>query len=115
MFWMTRSWTRDDFLNTLAARADFGFGWRGVDAAARGFFGRPAGELTLPAGRDDRVAPRCAGGRSVVRPEGAAARRDLTLRQMHANGAIDEASLQEALGRPLELGLPPADHKPCRD
>ena len=48
-------------------------------------------------------------------PQGATARRDITLRQMQDNGAIDEASLQEALGRPLTLGLPPADHKPCRE
>ena len=111
--WMTRSWTRDDFLNTMAARADFGFGWRGVEAAARGFFGRPAGELTLPEAA--MIASRLAA--LEVDPwcdsKGATARRDVTLRQMHANGAIDEASLQEALGRPLELGLPPAGHKPC--
>jgi len=32
---------------------------------------------------------------------------------MQDNGAIDEASLQVALGQPLTFGLPPAGHKPC--
>ena len=113
--WMTRSWTRDDFLNTMAARADFGFGWRGIEAAARGFFGRPAGELTLPEAA--MLASRLAA--LEVDPwcdsKGATARRDNTLRQMHDNGAIDDGSLQEALGRPLELGPPPAGHKPCAE
>ena len=112
---MTRSWTRDDFLNTMAARADFGFGWRGIDAAAQGYFGRPAGELTLPEAA--MIASRLAA--LEVDPwcdlSGAATRRDITLRQMRDNGAIDEASLQEALGRPLTLAAPPADHKPCVD
>ena len=106
LLWMTRSWTRDDFLNTMAARADFGFGWRGVDAAARGFFGRPAGELTLPEAA--MIASRLAALEvdPWCDPQGAAARRDITLRQMHDNGAIDEASLQEALGQPLDARTP---------
>ena len=115
LLWMTRSWTRDDFLNTMAARANFGFGWRGVEAAARGFFGRPAEELTLAEAA--MIASRLAA--LDVDPwcdsQGATARRDMTLRQMQANGAIDEASLQEALVRPLKLGPPPANHKPCRE
>ncbi len=32
--WMTRTWTKDEFLNTLAARGEFGYGWRGVHAVA---------------------------------------------------------------------------------
>jgi hypothetical protein len=32
---------------------------------------------------------------------------------MHANGAIDEASLEQALAQPLKLASPPAGHKPC--
>jgi hypothetical protein len=114
MLRMTRSWTRDDFLNTMAARADFGFGWRGVDAAAQGFFGRPAGELTLSEAA--MIASRLAS--LEVDPwcdlPGAATRRDITLRQMHANGAIDDAALKDALGQPLELAAPPGGHPPCK-
>ena len=110
---MTRSWTRADFVNTMAARAEFGFGWRGADAAAQGYFGHPAAELTLPEAA--MIASRLAA--LEVDPwcdlKGAAARRDITLREMHDNGAIDEASLQDALGQPLTLATPPADHKPC--
>ena len=98
----------------MAARADFGFGWRGVDAAAQGFFGRPAGALTLPEAA--MIASRLAA--LEVDPwcdlQGATARRDMTLRQMQANGAIDQASLQEALGQPLELASPPGGRPPCK-
>jgi Transglycosylase len=113
--WITRSWTRDDFLNTMAARADFGFGWRGVEAAAQGFFGRPAGELTLAEAA--MIASRLAA--LDVDPwcdtQGAVARRDVTLRQMHANGAIDDAALGAANASELGLAQPPADRKPCHD
>jgi hypothetical protein len=112
--WMTRSWTRDDFVNTMAARADFGFGWRGVDAAAQGFFGRPAGELTLS--QAAMIASRLAS--LDLDPwcdrAGAATRRDITLRQMHANGAIDQASLEAALAQPLELTDPPGGRRACK-
>jgi hypothetical protein len=113
LLWMTRSWTREDFLNTMTARADFGFGWRGADAAAQGFFGHPAGEVTLAEAA--MIASRL--GSLDLDPwcdlPGATARRDLTLRQMHENGAIDAASLQDALAQPLRLAAPPADRSPC--
>jgi hypothetical protein len=114
MLWLTRSWTRDEFLNTMAARADFGFGWRGVDAAAQGYFGHPAGALTLAEAAT--IASRLAA--LEMDPwcdrEGALRRRDLTLRRMHADGAIDEAALQEALGQPLTLTSPPEGHARCK-
>ena len=112
--WMTRSWTRESFLNTMAARADFGFGWRGVEAAAQGFFGRPAGELTLPEAA--MIASRLAA--LEIDPwcdlQGATERRDTTLRQMHDNGAIDQASLAAALAQPLTLAPPPEGRPPCK-
>src|SRR5688572_21399428 len=44
---LSASWNREDFLNTLAARGDFGYGWRGVDAAARGYFNKTPDQLAL--------------------------------------------------------------------
>ena len=46
--WMTQSWTKADFLNTIAERGEFGAGVRGAEAASRHYFGRAAAELTLP-------------------------------------------------------------------
>ena len=114
-FWMTRSWTREDFVNTLAAWADFGNGWRGVDAAAQGYYGRAAGDLTLPqaalvASRISNleVDPWC-------HPVGSTARRDSVLRKMRAGEAIDEAAVQAALQQPLDLAPPPAGRPPCQE
>lgn len=110
---LTQSFTRENFLDTLATRADFGYGWRGVEAAAQGLFGRAAGELTLP--QAALIASRV--GALDVDPwcdaEHATTRRNITLRQMRENGAIDEESLQGALGQPLGLASPPTTHKPC--
>ena len=46
--WLTRSWTKAELIDTLAERAEFGPAYRGVEAAAQGYFGRAAAELTLP-------------------------------------------------------------------
>ena len=110
---LTHSFTRENFLDTLAAKADFGYGWRGVEAAAQGYFGRAAGELTLP--QAALIASRVGGLDSDpwCDTETTTARRNLTLQQMRENGAIDEASVQAAGASALALGPPPADHKPC--
>src|SRR5262245_20200856 len=46
--WLTRSWTKAELVDTLAARGEFGDRWRGADAAARGYFAREVEELSLP-------------------------------------------------------------------
>ena len=108
---MTHSWTRDDFLNTLAARADFGYGWRGVEAAAQGFFRRPAAELTLPqaaflASRvgDLRANPWCEVDAVLVN-------RNRTLEKMRNNGVISDTQYQEASVATLGLAPPPPGHR----
>ena len=113
--WMTRSWTREEFVNTLAARADYGNGWRGLEAAAQGYFGRAPGELTLPqaallASRISNleVDPWC-------HPVGTTARRDSVLRKMRAGNAIDEQAFQQALRHPLDLAPAPAGRPPCKE
>lgn len=109
--WMTRSWTREEFLNTLAARAEFGFGWRGVDAAAQGFFSRAAASLTLPeaaflAARvgDIGIDPWCA-------PVEAIAMRNRVLEKMRDSGAIDDAAHQQARSAAPGLSSPPPGHR----
>jgi hypothetical protein len=111
--WLSRSWTRENFLNTLAARADFGFGWRGVEAAAQGYFGKPADRLALheaaliaafPA--ETYIDPWCWPGRSTEL-------RNRILTRMRENGAIDEPAYHQAVAAPLGVVPPSGDRPPC--
>jgi hypothetical protein len=109
--WLTRSWTKDSFLDTLAARGDFGYGWRGADAAAQGYFGRDGQDLTLPqaalvASRigDPRADPWC-------EAEAATSMRNRILDRMRENGAIGEPEYQQARSAPLDLA--PGHRPPC--
>ena len=115
MLRLTYSWTREEFLNTLAAQADFGYGWKGTPAAARGFFGRSATDLTLAQSSflssrvgDTRTDPWC-------EPAAATAMRNRVLDRMRINGAISETDFQVA--QAAELGLaPPAEGRPaCKE
>jgi hypothetical protein len=113
MLRLSHSWTRDEFLNTLAARADFGYGWQGVDAAAHGFFGRPAAALSLPqaayvASRvgDLQTDPWC-------EPDVARDMRDRILERMRSNDAITGTQYREASAATLELASPPPESA-CR-
>jgi hypothetical protein len=113
MLRLTYSWTREEFLNTLAAQADFGHGWKGLEAAAGGFFGRSAIDLTLAqsaflASRvgDTRTDPWC-------EPAAATAMRNRVLDRMRINGAIPESDFQEASTASLELAPPPEGRPPC--
>lgn len=111
--WLTHSWTKAEFLNTLAARGEVGRGFRGVEAAARGYFGVAAAELTLPQAAfvgafigDRRVDPWCD-------PEAAARMRNGLLERMHDDGAISEVELQAASIAALDLTNPLEGRPAC--
>lgn len=111
--WLTRSWTKDELLNTLAARGEFGYGWRGIDVAARGYFGRAASDLTLPQAAligsrigDPATDPWC-------EPEAATGMRNRILTRMRENTAISETDLQAASSAELGLASPPEGRPPC--
>jgi hypothetical protein len=113
--WLTRSWSREEFLNTLAMRGEFGFGWRGVHAAARGYFARPVTQLALQetaliASRvgDSRTDPWC-------EPEAAVDRRNGILTRMRDNRAISETDFQAASRSELGLAPPPEGGPRCKD
>jgi hypothetical protein len=117
LVWVTHSWTKAEFLNTLAERGEFGAGVRGAETASRRYFGRAGAELTLPQAAllaafiGDRTSdfdPWCG-------PAGAVAMRGRILQRMRDNRSIDDAALSAANTSGLQLGPPPADHKPCRD
>ncbi|MDP3719684.1 MAG: transglycosylase domain-containing protein [Acidobacteriota bacterium] len=101
--WLARSWTKAELLATLAERAEFGMGLRGLEAAAHGYFGRPAADLSLPqvamvaalAG-DVAIDPWC-------EPAEAAGLRHRILERMRDNLAIDEQAFLAADRSDLDL------------
>ena len=111
--WVTHAWSKTEFLNALAERAEFSIGVRGVEHAARALFDRLASELNLPQAAltaamigDRRVDPWC-------NPEAAANMRRRVLERMLEDGAIDEAAYQSGNVAELGLAAPPATHTPC--
>jgi hypothetical protein len=113
--WLTRSFTRAEFLDTLAERGEFGAGLRGVEAASRAYFGKGAGELTLP---QAALLAAFVGDRSTAfdpwcEPTAAAQMRGRILQRMRDDLVIDDAALASATTSELALGPPPADHKSC--
>jgi len=112
--WVTRHWTADTLMDTVAVRDRYGFGWRGIDAASAGYFGRPSRELTAGQAAflavmigNERLDPWCS-------PLEATTMRNRILERMRADGAIDEAALREASAAPLELAPPPEGRPPCK-
>ena len=113
--WMTRSWTKAELLDTLAERGDFGFGWRGADAASRGYFGREVSTMSLPEAAlraaligDPHSDPWCD-------PNVAVGMRRRILERMRDNRDIDQAAFEIADESELGLGDPPANHAPCKE
>jgi hypothetical protein len=110
---LSTMWKKSELIDALAERGEFVSGVKGVDQAARVFFGRRAEELTVPQAAliaallgSMRIDPWC------VPERVAKARRDV-LDQMRDNGAIDDAALEAANIAELGLSAPPANHKEC--
>ena len=80
----------------------------GVEAAARAYFGRGAGELGLAeAATLATLPPRPSLGNPRRDPEGARARRDALLARMGASGRVTTAAAAAAARGPIELAGPP--------
>ena len=111
---MTRSWTKAELVDTLAERGEFGAAYRGVEAAAQGYFGRAAAQLTLP--QAAMVAGLLATRRTDpwCDPALAASLRHRVLEGMRDNGAIDDRAFDAADVSELSLASPPANHPPCK-
>lgn len=100
--WLTRHWTRDDLVRQIAGDGDFGHGWRGVDAAARGYFDRAPGALT--ADQSALLAALIGGaprGDPWCHPETARAARNHVLERMVVNAALAPDALTGLRDQPL--------------
>lgn len=112
--WLARSWTKADLLATLVERGEYGMGYRGLEPAAQGYFGRPAAQLTLP---QVALIAALVGGTGPDPWCDAATAADLrhrVLERMRDNGAIDELAFEAADQSELSLAPPPATHPSCQ-
>ena len=92
---MERHYTKAQILEAYLNQIPFGHGWFGVDAAARHYFGKSAGELTLAEAATLAALPRSAPYYDPIRhPDRARKRRDLVLRLMADQGLITTDSGQ---------------------
>jgi 1A family penicillin-binding protein len=99
-----QAYSKDEILEIYLNKVYFGDGFHGVEAAARGYFGRSAADLTvdqaaLLAGliqRPSAYAPR-------HYPDRAASRRATVLDQMVASGALTRAEADAAEATPIAL------------
>ena len=99
-----RRFDKQHILEAYLNRIYFGNGHYGVEAAARGYFGKPASDLThaesavlagiIPC--PSVCSPRTA-------PNMAKTRRDMVLRAMRENGAITGAEFAAAIAEPVAL------------
>jgi len=99
-FWLERRFSKDQILTIYLNRVYLGSGNYGVDAAARRYFGKPAGRVTLyeaamlagllkaPSRHNPAANPKAAGRRARI-----------VLRDMIEAGFITEARAQAALKR----------------
>jgi penicillin-binding protein 1A len=95
--YLESSYTKDDILELYLNKVYFGDGLYGVEAAARGYFGKPAAALdvaesALLAG----LIQSPSGYAPTVNLEKAIARRDVVLEAMASSGAIDRSRAERA-------------------
>lgn len=96
--------SKEQILEAYLNRVYFGAGYYGIEAAARGYFGVPAKELSLSQSAllagvlksPARFAPH-------LRPEASQGRRGVILQLMHEYGMISEDELARADAEPLVL------------
>jgi len=101
---LEKAFTKDQIMNYYLNRIYFGKGYFGVGAAARGYFGKDASQLTLPecallAGiirAPTSSSPRVDLGKAHLR-------RDATLRQMLDYGYITHEEYSRALNTPIRI------------
>jgi penicillin-binding protein 1A len=99
-----RRYTKPEILRLYLNKVYFGDGLYGAEAAARGFFGRSASELTLAqAALLAGLVKSPATFAPTVSLDKALERRDLVLQVMRDTGVIDETAWEQAHAEPVVL------------
>ena len=97
-------YSKPEILRAYLNAVYFGDGYHGVEAAARGYFGKGAADLQPHEGALLAALVRSPSGYAPsAAPERAAARRNLVLRLMHETGRLTEAQYRAALQMPLPV------------
>ncbi len=99
---MERHYTKAQILDAYLNDIPFGHGWFGVDAAARHYFGKPAGRLSLAEAATLAALPRSATYYDPIRhPDRARTRRNLVLSEMASQGYVTAEEAAAAKREPL--------------
>ncbi|HEX2092925.1 MAG TPA: transglycosylase domain-containing protein, partial [Longimicrobiaceae bacterium] len=102
-----RSFTKDEILELYLNQIYLGEGLYGVEAAARGYFGKPVAELGPAEAALLAALPRAPSYYNPRRnPVAAVRRRNLVLRLMAEEGVIPHAEAEGERSAPLELAPP---------
>jgi penicillin-binding protein 1A len=103
-----RAFTKDEILEMYLNQIYLGQGQYGVEAAARGYFGKPAARLTESEAALLAALPKAPSFYDPRRnPDGALRRRNLVLGLMADAGVITATEAAMARGQPLGLAPPP--------
>jgi penicillin-binding protein 1A len=99
-----RRFTKDEILETYLNKVYFGAGFYGIEAAARGYFGKAASDLDVAeAALLAGVIQAPSAYAPTSHPDRATDRRAVVLHRMADIGAIDNATARDLAGRPLVL------------
>ncbi|MFB3818997.1 MAG: penicillin-binding protein 1A [Candidatus Methylomirabilales bacterium] len=99
-----KRYTKDKILEMYLNAIYFGAGAYGIEAAARTYFGKSVGELGLPEAALLAGLPKAPSAYSpLTDPKRAAARRNVVLARMQAEGHITAAQAQAAARQPVAL------------
>jgi penicillin-binding protein 1C len=104
---LATSTTRTHILEHYMNRLDYGRGYAGPEAAARGYFGVGAGQLSLAQSTFLAVIPRAPSALDPFRHRARVElRQQALLRSMRKRGLISEADFQRAQAEPIILQTP---------
>ncbi len=98
------SFTKDEILGLYLNKVYFGDGFHGIEAAARGYFGKSASEVSLDeAAMLAGLIQSPSNYMPTEHPQRALARRGTVLAAMRSSGVIDDAAFAAAKDAPLVL------------
>src|SRR5437762_4309031 len=94
---MERHYSKEQILEAYLNFIDYGHGWRGIEMAARHYFGKPAAQLTLAEAATLAALPKGPPLYDPIRyPERARARRNLVLGLMAAQAYVTREQAAQA-------------------